>query len=126
MISRPQLEQAEMDFTPKTTAAPVASMADVERLVGVLRAHGQMTAAEICEQLGLPASETNKRKIRAAAEAGRPGIVSFPNSSGYMLSAACNDAQKLACLAAWAEFRDKITRTEVLYRQHFHSLGLRP
>lgn len=118
--------QPELDFTTATEAAPVASMEDVERLDGILREHGQLTAAEICEHLGLMPTETNKRKIRAAAEAGRPGIVSFPNSPGYKLSAQCNDAEKWACLAAWSDLREKITRTETLYRRHFHSLGLKP
>ena len=126
MVARTQTNQGELDFSAKTEVAPVASIDDAERLVGVLREHGQLTAAEICEKLGMSPSETNKRKIRAAAEAGRPGIVSFPNSPGYTLSATCTDAEKLACLAAWAEFREKITRTEVLYRTHFHSLGLKP
>lgn len=125
MVSDAKSGQVELDFTAKTEAAPAASIDDVERLVSVLRAHGQLTAAEICEKLGMPPSETNKRKIRAAAEAGRPGIVSFPNSAGYTLSAVCTDEEKLACLAAWASYREKITRVEVMYRNHFHSLGLR-
>ncbi len=125
MLAKLQSAQGELDFTTKTEAAPAASIDDVERLVEVLRSNGQLAASEICEKLGMAPNETNKRKIRAAAEAGRPGIVSFPNSPGYTLSATCNDEQKLACLAAWAEFREKITRTEVMYRTHFHSLGLK-
>lgn len=118
--------QGELNFSSKVDAAPVASQEDVERLVGILRSHGQLTAAEICEKIGLQPTETNKRKIRAAAEAGRPGIVSFPNSPGYKLAADCTDAEKLACLAAWAHQREMFTRIEALYSRHFHSLGLKP
>lgn len=117
--------QTSLDFTSAPDPEVVATIEDLERVVRVLERGGTMTAAEICTELGLPITENTKRKIRAIAQAGRPKIVSFPSSTGYKLSMHCTDAEKLACLAAWRSLREEVTKTEVLYSNHFHSLGLK-
>lgn len=117
--------QGVIDFDAAVDPASVASIDDVEKVVGILRDNGQLTAAQIVIKMGLPVTENNKRKVRAVAEASRPGIVSFPNSAGYKLLAQCTDEEKLACLAAWAALRRKVISTETLYQNAFFSLGLR-
>lgn len=66
-------------------SAAVASPEDVQKLVEILAAKGQLFAVEICQEMGLPPSENNKRKVRAIARAAFPGIISFAGSDGYKL-----------------------------------------
>ena len=47
--------QDTLDFTER--AAPVATQKNVEDIVAVLKAYGQLSAADIAAKLGLPPTE---------------------------------------------------------------------
>lgn len=127
MVARRQSAgQTELSLAGRADEAPVATVEDVQRVAGVLEAHGQSTAAEICQHLGWEPSENNKRKVRAVAEASRPGIVSFPNSAGYKLLRQCTLDELRACVAAWAKIRQSAAQNEALYLKAIHSLGQTP
>lgn len=114
--------QATIDFDAPVTTAPAATTEDVERVVGVLAAAGAwMTAAGIAEMMGLEPTENNKRKVRAIAEAARPGIMSFPNSPGYKLAHLCTQEEWDTGLNAWSSLKRKITQTEATYLRAYHS-----
>lgn len=117
--------QEELDFTAKPAADPsaVASIDDVEKVVAILKANGLQTAAQICAKLGLEATETSKRKVRAVAKAARPHIVSFPNSKGYKLAADCSVEEIWAWISSLeAEIVDR-TQTKKLALDYYYSRG---
>lgn len=115
--------QIEMTFDKPVQPSAGATIEEVERVVGVLQVGIWMTAAEIAAQLGLEPTENNKRKVRAVAEAARPGIVSYPNSTGYKLAKLCTQEEWAACLSAWASYRRRIAQTEALYQTAYHNFG---
>ena len=101
-------------------ADQTASIADVERVVNILKQKGELSAAEIAERLGLGVTENTKRKVRAIARAARPGIVSFPNSRGYKLASACTLDELHACIASWDSVIRDATATKKLFIDLLH------
>lgn len=117
--------QGELDFhwKPAPDPACVATRDEVEQLVGILSRHGRLTASQILVKIGLPVTETNKRKIRAAARAGRPGIVSFPNSAGYKLAKDCSLEELWAWISSLdADIQDRVA-TKKLALDYYYSRG---
>lgn len=115
--------QAELPLNGRINEAPAATIEDIERVVAVLERNGQSTAAKICMHLGWAVTENNKRKVRSVAEASRPVIVSFPNSSGYKLFKECTVDEVRSCIGAWAGGRRRCAEVEAVYLQAFHSRG---
>jgi len=89
MVARIQSDQAEMTFAAPADPAAVASIEEVQKVVAILEVKGQLTAGEICHELGQLITENNKRKVRAVARAAFPGILSFVGSDGYKLLRQC-------------------------------------
>ena len=107
--------QIEMSLT-QSEAAPVATVEDVEKIVGILACSIQLTAAEICRELGWVINENNKRKVRAIARAARPGIVSFPNSNGYKLFRNCTVEEIRSCVNHWRSVEKDAAQTWKLFQ----------
>jgi len=118
--------QLEMRYDVPVDPAASASIEDVEKVVGILSRAERMTAAEIAAELGLPATENSKRKVRAIASAARPGIVSFPNSAGYKLLRNCTLQELSACISAWDAVIRDATATKKGYLEAYHSRSLEP
>jgi hypothetical protein len=115
--------QVEIDFDRAVDPAATATIDDVERLVGVLREHGQLTAAEIAAHLGLSVSENSKRKVRAIARAARPGVVSCANSAGYKLLQFCTLPEIWACISTWDKIERDARLTKAEYLRVYHARG---
>lgn len=122
-MNRVATGQQELALNGRINEAPVATLEEVERMVGVLERHGRQTAAEICVHLSWAVTENNKRKVRAIAEASRPQIVSYPNSSGYKLFKDCTVDEVRSCINTWAGGRTRCAHVEAVYLQAFHSRG---
>lgn len=108
--------QDEMNFAaaPADPSA-VASVEEVQQVVEILTGKGQLTAAEICVQLGRPANENNKRKVRAVARAAFPGIISFVGSDGYKLLRQCSLDEAWAAVHALENIeRDTVCKKKLL------------
>ncbi len=120
----PRLDPAqfEMRFAAVEPSA-TATIEEVERLVNTLREHGKQTATQVCQKWGLLPTENNKRKIRAIAEAARPGIISFPSSAGYKLASDCTIDELNAAVNAWDSIIRKATVTKKLILDLIHSRG---
>lgn len=121
------LGQIDIDFTaapePKGEAAATATTEEVEKLVATLKEGGKMTAAQICLRWGWPATDNNKRKVRAIASAARPGIVSFPASGGYKLAQDCTLAEIDSAIRSWEAQIREATVNKKLYLDLKHSMG---
>lgn len=122
------ISQLEIDYSapaaqPVGEAAAVATAAEVEKLVQTLRENGKMTAAQICLKWGWPATDNNKRKVRAIASAARPGIVSFPASGGYKLAQDCTLAEIDGAIRSWDAQIREATVNKKLYLDLKHSMG---
>lgn len=77
--------QLDLDFQPRTPAGEfVITPDEVKWFVDKLRGNGWVTSI----QLGA-STESQKRKLRAIAEAAGGSIVSYPGSPGYKLLDAC-------------------------------------
>ena len=113
--------QSLLSLIGSADEAPVATVADVEQLVGVLERCGQQTAAEVCVELGWIANENNKRKIRKAASAGFPGILSFVGSAGYKLLKHCTLEEAYAAEGALANDERVIVLKRKLLLDAIHS-----
>jgi hypothetical protein len=113
---RPEPSQRELDFDAEPAdPAAVASVEEVQRVVAILTEKGQLTAAEICRELERPASENNKRKVRAVARAAFPGIVSFVGSDGYKLLRQCTLEEAWAAVHGLENIeRDTVTKKKLL------------
>jgi hypothetical protein len=78
--------QLDLDFQPRTPVGEfIITPAEVKWFIDRVRGNGWVTAV----QLGAN-TESQKRKLRAIAEAAGDGIVSYPGSPGYKLLDACN------------------------------------
>jgi len=98
-------------------SGPALSVADVEALVARLQGAGWVSAADLAGRLGDGWSD---RKVRAAARAAAPGVVSFPGSRGYKLWAACTPEEILHAIDAFeSQARDMQQRAH-LYQSAWH------
>ena len=96
---------------------PVIEAADVERLIEALSAATDwMLAADLAFFNDTATTETNKRRVRAAAAAAGDGVVSYPGSRGYKLWRRCTVDELHACLASWQAQTDDMRRRRDLYR----------
>lgn len=117
MVARASSGQTELNLAAPPDPAAVASPEDVERVVTILRSHGQLTAVEICREMGLAITENNKRKVRAVARAAFPGIISFVGSEGYKLLEQCSLDEAWAADAALACQQKDISAKRLLLRK---------
>lgn len=108
---QPELNFAEAPADP----AAVASAEEVEKVVGILSRLGQLTAAEICREMSRPATDNNKRKVRAIARAAFPGIISFVGSDGYKLLRHCSLDEAWSAVRALENLeRDTVCKKKLL------------
>lgn len=100
---------------------PAIDTADVDLLVRVLRSAGDwLTARQIGATMGLRATTSTERRVRAIAAAAAPRVVSFPGAPGYKLWDHCSVAEIDHCIAAFeSQGRDMLKRA-VLYRLAYH------
>lgn len=107
-----------LDFDRKVDPAPIATTADVERVIAVLSdAKDWMTAAEIAEALG---DKYTDRKVRRVASAAAPQIVSFPGSPGYRLFNSCTVEEIDHCIATFRSQARDMTARSILYERAYH------
>ena len=100
---------------------PVIEAADVERLIEALSAATDwMLAADLAARIYGAPTETNKRRVRAAAAAAGDGVVSYPGSRGYKLWRRCTVDELHACLASWQAQTEDMRRRRDLYRMRLH------
>lgn len=99
--------------------APVVSVEDVKRLVGLLRAHkGWITRRALADSFG--GGDRAERQIRAVAEAARPVVVSFPGSPGYRLWDHCTIEEIDRCIATFESTGRKQLQAAHTYRLAYH------
>lgn len=114
----PDTATLALDFDRKVDPAPVATPADVERVIAILsEATAWMTAAEIAEALG---DKYTDRKVRRVASAAAPQIVSFPGSPGYRLFNSCTVEEIDHCIATFRSQARDMTARSILYERAYH------
>lgn len=109
--------QVEIEFVHGGEPAP-ATLADVERLVTILKGRKWMTGPLLASQLGKGWSD---RKVRRVARAAAPVIVSFPGAPGYKLWAECSVEEIDRAIKSFeSQARDMAARA-LLYQRAFHA-----
>jgi len=122
MVRLADSRQPELDFSaPPADPAAVASVEEVQQVVEILARLGQLTAAELCRELNRPATDNNKRKVRAIARAAFPGIISFVGSDGYKLLRQCTVDEAWACVRALENLERDTTCKKKLLLDAIHT-----
>ncbi len=117
-----------LDFARSPDPAPVATIEDVQAVIGVLEqadsfkrpngkpTNGWLTAAQIAREI----EDMTDRKVRKVASASAPKIVSFPGSPGYKLFDRCSVDEIDHCIHATESQGNDMIKRAVLYRTAYH------
>ncbi|HYF52627.1 MAG TPA: hypothetical protein VEA41_00020 [Salinarimonas sp.] len=120
--------QTAINFDVPPEQAAIASKNDVARLTMVLTRFGMLTAAEICTRMARKPTDNNKRRVRAAARAAFPQILSFSirrddgsRLEGYKLLRECTIEEAWAAVNHLASQERDIVHRKKLLLDEIHS-----